>query len=59
MFFSQDLLGLQHLNSTGRIHFLSSPTDHLRFTTDWFKTYLLPFINVDSSEVHLPIKLPV
>lgn len=51
----QDLLGLQSLNSTGRLHFLTSPTDHLRFTEDWFNTNLMPYIKVDSSQVHLPI----
>jgi len=57
MYLLQDLLGLQHLNSTGRIHFLEAPYDHLQFTDDWFNANLLPYIKVDSSQVTLPMKL--
>ncbi|XP_025111565.1 palmitoyl-protein thioesterase 1-like [Pomacea canaliculata] len=32
----EDRLGLQKLNDTGRLHFLSSDSDHLRFTDTWF-----------------------
>lgn len=41
---TKDLLGLQHLNSTGGLHFLSSPFDHLRFTDEWFTTNLIPYL---------------
>ncbi|XP_050401616.1 palmitoyl-protein thioesterase 1 [Patella vulgata] len=34
--YQQDWLGLKKLNETGRLHFLSSDSDHLRFTDDWF-----------------------
>ncbi|KAK7100231.1 palmitoyl-protein thioesterase 1-like [Littorina saxatilis] len=33
---TEDRLGLQTLNSSGRLHFLSSDTDHLQFTETWF-----------------------
>eukprot|EP00731_Ephydatia_muelleri_P031551 Em0023g58a len=42
----QDLLGLQALNSTGSLHFLSAPFDHLQFTEEWFIQNLVPYINV-------------
>lgn len=32
----QDWLGLKVMNSTGRLHFLASPGDHLQFTEQWF-----------------------
>ncbi|KAH3698980.1 hypothetical protein DPMN_073926 [Dreissena polymorpha] len=32
----QDKLGLKTLNDTGRITFLSSDSDHLQFTEQWF-----------------------
>lgn len=41
---TKDLLGLQHLNSTGGLHFLSAPFDHLRFTDEWFTTNLVPYL---------------
>jgi palmitoyl-protein thioesterase len=41
---TQDLLGLQHLNSTGGLHFLSAPFDHLQFTEQWFIDNLIPFV---------------
>ncbi|CAI8055193.1 Palmitoyl-protein thioesterase 1 [Geodia barretti] len=41
---TKDLLGLQHLNSTGNLLFLSAPFDHLQFTDQWFIDNLLPFV---------------
>ena len=43
----QDLLGLQALNSTGSLHFISAPFDHLQFTEEWFTQNLVPYINVN------------
>ncbi|KAL3869843.1 hypothetical protein ACJMK2_042475 [Sinanodonta woodiana] len=34
--YTEDWLGLKVLNSTSRLHFLSSDTDHLQFTETWF-----------------------
>ncbi|XP_045159476.2 palmitoyl-protein thioesterase 1-like isoform X2 [Mercenaria mercenaria] len=34
--YTQDKLGLKSLNATGRLHFLTSNTDHLQFTEQWF-----------------------
>ncbi|XP_029648481.1 palmitoyl-protein thioesterase 1 [Octopus sinensis] len=34
--YKEDLLGLKTLNKTGRLHLLSYPSDHLRFTLSWF-----------------------
>ncbi|KAL8561741.1 Palmitoyl-protein thioesterase 1 [Nucella lapillus] len=34
--YTEDRLGLKELESTGRLHFLASPGDHLRFTEKWF-----------------------
>lgn len=34
--YTEDKLGLKALNATGRIHFLSSDTDHLQFKEQWF-----------------------
>ncbi|KAK6194927.1 hypothetical protein SNE40_000457 [Patella caerulea] len=34
--YQQDWLGLKKLNDTGRLHFLSSDTDHQKFTNEWF-----------------------
>ncbi|XP_050407435.1 palmitoyl-protein thioesterase 1 [Patella vulgata] len=34
--YQQDWLGLKKLNDTGRLHFLSSDTDHQIFTHEWF-----------------------
>ena len=54
---TQDLLGLQHLNSTGRIHFIEAPGDHLQFSLEWFDTNLMPYIKVDRSQVTLPLRV--
>lgn len=40
----KDLLGLQKLNSTGRLQFISAPFDHLQFSDEWFTTNLLPYV---------------
>ncbi|XP_060582407.1 palmitoyl-protein thioesterase 1-like isoform X2 [Ruditapes philippinarum] len=34
--YTEDKLGLKTLNATGRLHFLSSDSDHLQFTEQWF-----------------------
>lgn len=34
--YQEDWLGLKVMNSTGRLHFLASPGDHLQFTEQWF-----------------------
>jgi len=34
--YKEDWLGLQVLNNTGRLHFLSVEGDHLKFTDPWF-----------------------
>lgn len=39
--YTEDKLGLKTLNDTGRIHFLSSDTDHLQFTETWFISNIL------------------
>ena len=51
----QDLLGLQSLSSTGRLHFLGAPFDHLQFTDEWFNEYLMPYVNVKMEDAHKPI----
>jgi len=33
---TENKLGLQELSSSGRLHFLTSDTDHLQFTEQWF-----------------------
>ncbi|XP_065882733.1 palmitoyl-protein thioesterase 1-like [Dysidea avara] len=43
--YEKDLLGLQAMDKQNKLHFLSSPTDHLRFTKEWFIDNLMPFIN--------------
>jgi len=42
--FTTDRLGLQHLNSTGRLHFLEMEGDHLQFTEDDFVQQIVPFL---------------
>lgn len=32
----QDKLGLKRLNEESKLHFISLPGDHLRFTQEWF-----------------------
>lgn len=44
--YTQDKLGLKELNSTGRLHFLTSDTDHLQFTKEWFIQNLVPFLKM-------------
>lgn len=44
--YTQDKLGLKELNSTGRLHFLTSDTDHLQFTKEWFVQNLVPFLKM-------------
>uniref|UniRef100_A0A0L8HBF9 Palmitoyl-protein thioesterase 1 n=1 Tax=Octopus bimaculoides TaxID=37653 RepID=A0A0L8HBF9_OCTBM len=38
---SEDRLGLKTLNKTGRLHLLSFPSDHLRFTLSWFNETII------------------
>lgn len=42
--YTQDLLGLKELNESGRLAFLSSPTDHLQFTEAWFEANILKYL---------------
>ncbi|XP_054288471.1 palmitoyl-protein thioesterase 1-like isoform X1 [Macrosteles quadrilineatus] len=37
----EDRLGLQQLDQSGRLQFLSVPGDHLQFTIEWFKQAIL------------------
>ena len=41
--YEKDLLGLKEMEAAGKLHFLSSDTDHLQFTDEFFKDQLLPF----------------
>ncbi|KAK3578213.1 hypothetical protein CHS0354_020582 [Potamilus streckersoni] len=34
--YTEDWLGLKEMNNTGRLHFLSLDTDHLKFSESWF-----------------------
>ncbi|KAL5016722.1 hypothetical protein ScPMuIL_006311 [Solemya velum] len=34
--YTEDWLGLKEMNNTGRLHFLTSDTDHLQFSEEWF-----------------------
>ena len=42
--YKEDWLGLQLLNSSGRLRFLSSPGDHLQFTEPWFIENIIPYL---------------
>lgn len=53
---TKDLLGLQHLNSTGHLHFIPAPFDHLRFSNDWFITNLLPYVNTAALDSRKPLR---
>ncbi|CAL8134892.1 unnamed protein product [Orchesella dallaii] len=47
--YKEDWLGLKAMNEGGKLHFLSSPGDHLQFTKEWFtKNILSPFLNITS-----------
>lgn len=52
----KDLLGLQKLNSTGRLQFISAPFDHLQFSDEWFTTNLLPYVNTKTVDSHKPLR---
>ncbi|XP_014773703.1 palmitoyl-protein thioesterase 1 [Octopus bimaculoides] len=39
--YKEDRLGLKTLNKTGRLHLLSFPSDHLRFTLSWFNETII------------------
>ncbi|GAB1605322.1 palmitoyl-protein thioesterase 1-like [Argonauta hians] len=44
--YTKDLLGLQTLKKTGRLHLLEFPSNHLRFTLTWFnQTIIQKFLN--------------
>ncbi|XP_071835867.1 palmitoyl-protein thioesterase 1-like [Apostichopus japonicus] len=45
----KDKLGLQAMDKAGKLVFLSSPTDHLQISTDWFVTNLIPYFNSTST----------
>ncbi|XP_019850953.1 PREDICTED: uncharacterized protein LOC109581342 [Amphimedon queenslandica] len=55
--FTKDLLGLQYLNGSGRLHFLSSPNGHTLLTYEWLDSYILPFVNTTFSKSHLPVNI--
>lgn len=41
----QDRLGLQKMDADSKLHFLSTPGDHLQFTWDWFEQNIVdPFL---------------
>ncbi|ESP00518.1 hypothetical protein LOTGIDRAFT_186317 [Lottia gigantea] len=41
--YKEDWLGLKKLNETGRLHLLSSDSNHLRITDEWFISKIIPF----------------
>lgn len=43
--YKKDKLGLKAMDEAGKLVFLTSPSDHLRFTQDWFVSNLIPFFN--------------
>uniref|UniRef100_A0A1X7TN86 Palmitoyl-protein thioesterase 1 n=1 Tax=Amphimedon queenslandica TaxID=400682 RepID=A0A1X7TN86_AMPQE len=54
---TEDLIGLQYLNKTERIHFLSYPGAHLQFSFEWFKSNIFPYINRTFDNVRSPLRL--
>ena len=54
---TQDLLGLQHLNSSGRLQFIPAPFNHLQFTPDWFVDNLMMYISATQSSVRAPVRM--
>lgn len=41
----QDRLGLQKMDADSKLHFLSTPGDHLQFSWDWFEQNIVdPFL---------------
>jgi palmitoyl-protein thioesterase len=43
--YTDDLLGLKVMDEQGRLIFLESDTDHLRFTEQWFIDHIIPFLH--------------
>lgn len=44
--YQEDWLGLKLLDSTSRLHFISTPGDHLQFSDQWFLTSIVkPFLS--------------
>ena len=41
--YKKDLLGLQAMHKGGKLHFVSSNTNHLRYSDDFFKKEILPW----------------
>jgi len=41
LLYSKDWLGLKELDTSGRLHYLSVPGDHLQFTEAWFKSAII------------------
>jgi palmitoyl-protein thioesterase len=39
-----DWLGLRTLDTSGRLHLLTTPGDHLHFTDSWFVNTIVPFL---------------
>uniref|UniRef100_A0A146L3N2 Palmitoyl-protein thioesterase 1 n=1 Tax=Lygus hesperus TaxID=30085 RepID=A0A146L3N2_LYGHE len=44
----EDRLGLQEMDRDGKIDFLTSPGDHLRFTREWFINNIYKYLEPDS-----------
>ncbi|XP_077991411.1 palmitoyl-protein thioesterase 1-like [Glandiceps talaboti] len=42
--YTEDKLGLKAMNEAGKVKFLASPTDHLRFTDEFFKSNILQYL---------------
>ena len=43
--YQEDRLGLKEMDKSGKLRFISCPSDHLEFTDDWFIYTIMPFIN--------------
>ncbi|XP_035668253.1 palmitoyl-protein thioesterase 1-like [Branchiostoma floridae] len=42
--YTEDRLGLKEMDSQGKLVFLTSDTDHLQFSKEWFTKNLIPYI---------------
>jgi len=42
--YKKDLLGLKEMDAVGKLHFLAADGDHLRFTTEFFDSKIIPFL---------------
>lgn len=43
-FYTKDRLGLQKMNSDGKLIFLENPGNHLQFSSEWFVTHVIPYL---------------